>query len=113
MTANETFTLYDLPKVSLNKFYAGMHWAKRKKIKDIYKLLIRSQTSKVIDYPCNVEYDFTFKARPLDCSNACGGMIKLIEDCLFADDSYKSVRSIKVSVKKGDSDIVNIKVEKV
>ena len=30
---------YDLPKVSLNKFYAGCHWTKRKQLKDAYKLL--------------------------------------------------------------------------
>lgn len=106
----ETFAFYDLPKISLNQFYGGIHWSKRKKIKDRYKFIIKSQTSKVIDYPCDVEYEFWFKSRPLDCSNACGGMVKLIEDCLFVDDSYKMVRSIKISSQKRKDDIVFIRV---
>ena len=106
----KTFVFYDLPKVSLNDFYSGNHWSKRKKIKDAYKLLIKSRTQEIIDYPCDVEYEFWFKSRPLDCSNACGGMVKLIEDCLFANDSYNSVRSIKIAVLKRKEDVVFIKV---
>jgi hypothetical protein len=104
------FEFYDLPKVSLNDFYKGGHWSKRKKIKDAYKLIISSITKETIDFPCDVEYEFWFKSRPLDCSNACGGMVKLIEDCLFVDDSYKMVRSIKISSKKRNDDVVFIKV---
>jgi hypothetical protein len=105
-----TFEFRDLPKISLNQFYAGTHWSKRNKIKDNYHLLISSMTKEKIDFPCEVEYKFWFKSRPLDCSNACGGMIKLIEDCLFLDDSYKMVRSIKVTSEKRKDDIVFIKV---
>ena len=108
----EHFQFHDLPKISLNQFYSGRHWSKRKKIKDNYKWLISSLTDRVIDYPCDVEYEFWFKQKPLDCSNACGGMVKLIEDCLFANDSYKMVRSIKVTVQKRKDDIVFIKVIK-
>jgi hypothetical protein len=106
-----SITLWDLPKVSLNEFYAGVHWSKRKKIKDDFALLIRSQTKVKIDFPCDVEYTFSFKRNPLDCSNACGGMVKLIEDCLFLDDSPKSVRSIKVTSRKAKDDVVFIKIK--
>ena len=104
------FRFFDLPKISLNEFYSGKHWSKRKKIKDAYKLLLMPQIPKQINFPCVVEYEFWFTTRPLDCSNACGGMVKLIEDCLFEDDSYKMVRSIKVTVKKAKDNIVFIKV---
>ena len=36
-------TLKGLPKISLNKWYAGTHWTKRKKIKDEYKKIIKNQ----------------------------------------------------------------------
>lgn len=41
-------TLYNLPKISLNKWYAGMHWTKRKKIKDNYTQIVRSQFSNTL-----------------------------------------------------------------
>jgi len=108
--AVKRFEFHDLPKISLNKFFGRAHWSERKKINDIYKLIIGSLTKEKINYPCDVEYDFWFKSRPLDCSNACGGMVKLIEDCLFVDDSYKMVRSIKITSRKKKDDIVFIKV---
>jgi len=104
--------LHDLPKISLNEFYSGKHWSNRKKIKDNITLLVKAQTKEIIDYPCDVEYDFWFKKNPLDCSNACGGMVKMIEDCIFPDDSPKIVRSIKVSSQKRNDDIVFIKIIK-
>lgn len=99
--------LYDLPKVSANQFYAGIHWTKRKKLKDIYKLLIQSQTKLKFSKPCNVEYRFTFKSKPLDCSNT-NGMLKMIEDCLFDDDSTDIVKSLSVISLKGKIDKVEI-----
>jgi hypothetical protein len=43
-----TIILKDLPKISLNKWYAGMHWTKRKKIKDNYTLIVKSQFKDVL-----------------------------------------------------------------
>lgn len=104
--------LYDLPKVSANQFYAGVHWSKRKKLKDTYKLLIRSQTKQKFIKPCNVEYRFMFKNKPLDCSNT-NGMLKMIEDCLFDDDSINVVKSISMTSLKGSFDKVEIVVNEI
>ena len=75
----EEIVIYDLPKVSLNKWYAGCHWTKRQKLKEQYLWLVKQRISV---YPIKVSYYFEFKTRPLDASN-CVAMIKLIEDCTF------------------------------
>ena len=103
--------LKDLPKVSLNKWYAGMHWTKRKKIKDNYTLIVKSQFNKTLPKTntYNTEYHFTFKSRALDASN-CVAMVKMIEDIIFENDSYKIVKSILITSDKGLEDSVKIKV---
>ena len=103
--------LNDLPKVSLNLFYAGVHWTKRKKLKDKYKLLIKSQFKQVLskDKTYDVYYTFNFKTRPLDASN-CVAMVKLIEDVIFEDDNYKIVTSLKIKSRKDKFDSVEIEV---
>jgi len=105
--------LKDLPKISLNKWYAGMHWTKRKKIKDTYTLLVRSQFKEVLpaSESYDTEYHFTFKLRPLDASN-CVAMVKMIEDIIFESDGYKTIRSILITSYKGESDMVEIKINK-
>ena len=103
--------LNDLPKISLNQWYSGSHWSKRKKIKDNYSLLIKSQCKKTFkkDKRYEVEYNFYFKTKPLDASN-CVAMVKLIEDVLFKDDKYDIVKSIKITSNKSDKNYVGIKV---
>ena len=103
--------LTGLPKVSLNLFYAGVHWTKRKKLKDKYKLLIKSQFKQVLskDKKYEVEYTFNFKTRPLDASN-CVAMVKLIEDVIFEDDNYKIVTSLNIKSRKAKFDSVEIEV---
>src|SRR5210317_513625 len=102
--------LYDLPKVSLNKWYAGMHWTKRKKLKDNYTVLVRSQFSQQLPpNTYNTEYNFTFKSRPLDASN-CVAMVKMVEDIIFESDSYKVVKSLLITSKKGTRDMLEIKI---
>jgi len=105
-------TLYNLPKISLNKWYAGMHWTKRKKIKDNYTQIVRSQFSSLLsrDNTYKVEYHFTFKSRPLDASN-CVAMVKMIEDIIFETDSYKVVTELVITSCKGLEDKVTIKVK--
>ena len=46
----------------------------------------------------------SFAARPLDASN-CIAMVKLIEDCIFVDDSYKIVTQISVTSRKAKDKI--------
>ena len=103
--------LKDLPKVSLNEWYSGNHWTKRKQMKDNYKLIVKSQFKQVFSKKGEyiVDYVFAFKSRPLDASN-CVAMVKLIEDIIFEDDKYDIVKTINISSYKGDSDIVYIKV---
>jgi hypothetical protein len=105
----KTIELHDLPKVSLNELFARKHWRERKKLNDTFALLVRSQIKEIIDYPCDVEYEFWFKSRALDCSN-CTAMVKMIEDSIFPVDSNKIVRSIKITSLKRNDDIVFIKI---
>ena len=104
-------TLYNLPKVSLNDWYAGGHWTKRKRIKDIYKLLIKSQYKKVFKVArYEVSYEFGFKKNPLDASN-CVAMLKLIEDIIFEKDDYKYIKINGIESKKSDKDYVLINIK--
>jgi len=103
--------LKDLPKVSLNAWYGGGHWSKRKKIKDNYTLIVKSQFKQVLPASgsYDTEYHFTFKSRPLDASN-CVAMVKMIEDIIFESDGYKVIKSILITSEKGSEDIVEIKI---
>jgi len=107
-------TLYNLPKVSLNQVYSGIHWQKRKKMKDTYSLIIRNQFKGL--FPKNkkyhVEYEYFFKKQPLDASN-CLYSAKMIEDVIFQDDKWDIVLSLKVSSKKGKEDSVKITITEV
>lgn len=104
--------LKGLPKISLNQWYAGTHWTKRNTYKNYYILAIKSQYKKLFpkDKQYNVEYHFKFKSRPLDASN-CVAMVKLIEDIIFEDDSYKIVKELTITSDKGKEDLVIIKVK--
>ena len=101
--------LKDLPKVSLNSWYGGGHWSKRKKLKDNYTLIVKSQFKQVLpaSESYHTEYHFTFKSRPLDASN-CVAMVKMIEDIIFESDGYKVIKSILITSSKGDQDQVEI-----
>jgi len=94
----------NLPKISLNKWYAGTHWTARKKIKDAYKKLIKH---KVEDGEYDVEYTFYFKSRPLDATNTIA-MAKMIEDIIFKNDSYKKIKSVTLKSRKSKNDYVEI-----
>jgi 23S rRNA-/tRNA-specific pseudouridylate synthase len=104
--------LKELTKVSLNKWYSGEHWSKRKRLKDEYKIMVNSQFKGVISAlkTYEVDYIFEFKSRPLDASN-CVAMLKLIEDIIFEDDNYKIIKKISISSRKGVEDIVLINVK--
>ena len=104
--------LEGLPKVSLNKWYAGTHWTSRKKLKDTYTLIIKSQFKDVLskEKQYEVKYDFNFNKRPLDASN-CVAMVKMIEDVIFEDDSYKIVKKIIITSNKSKEENVIIKIK--
>lgn len=96
-----TITFYDLPKISLNDWYAGKHWSKRKKIKDNYKLIVKSRFKEIFKADRNyiVSYVFFFTKNPLDATN-CVAMVKLIEDIIFEKDNYNIIDSISISSRK-------------
>lgn len=97
----------DLPKISLNEWYAGTHWTKRQKIKDFYKLWIESVYKKKFRKPCKVDYLFEFKKHALDPTN-CVAMVKLIEDVLFPVDSGKIIKGFFVSSDRGTENKVTV-----
>ena len=106
--------LENLPKISLNRWYAGCHWSERDKIKNQYAWIIKSQFKRKLSrenkYIC--EYHFQFKKNPLDASN-CVAMVKMIEDCLFENDKYDIVLKITISSEKGTYDLVTIIINEV
>ncbi len=102
----------DLPKISLNEWYSGNHWSKRKEIKDKYYLLIKSQFKGVFrkNKRYKVGYTFKFKTKPLDASN-CVAMVKMLEDIIFEDDRYDIVTELNIKSLKYSENIVCVKVE--
>ena len=107
----QEIVIYNLPKHSLNKIYAGVHWIERKKDKDTYSIIIKNQFKEVLskENEYRVAYEFNFKNKPLDISN-CVYMLKLIEDILFEDDTYKIVKELNIKSLKSKQDFVKITV---
>lgn len=103
--------LKGLPKISLNDWYSGSHWSKRKAIKDKYYWIIKNQFKDVLsnENKYKVSYSFYFKLKPLDASNTIA-MVKMIEDIIFEDDNYEIVEQITISSKKSDKDLVIIEI---
>ena len=107
----KTFEFKGLPKMSLNKLYESRHWRHRKKMKDLYSLILMKH------YHCidctkqyDVDYEFFFESQPLDSSNTAA-MIKMIEDVLFEKDGYKVVRRISTISNRGTKDLVRVTVK--
>lgn len=71
-------------KISTNQIYSGIHWAKRKKIKDdIFNLTRIScrEIKQIESYPVEIVYRYHFSSRALDTLN-CAFMSKMFEDSL-------------------------------
>ena len=103
-------------KLSTNNIYAGVHWSVRKKHKDLFIWGFIEIASKIkpVD-KCDLEFEFEFKSKPLDCDN-CSYMVKLLIDCLrhygkIKDDTLDYVGSIKITSRKGVVDKVKIIVD--
>jgi hypothetical protein len=104
--------LKDLPKHSLNKIYSGVHWTKRKKDKDTYKIIIKSQFKEVLskEFSYRVSYEFNFKRNALDTSNTVY-MLKMIEDIIFENDTYKIIPELNIKSQKAKEDFIKITIE--
>ena len=100
-------------KVSTNAIYAGMHWAKRKQIADEYhRALLPFKGIKIHTPVTQLSFAFSFRTRPLDCSN-CSFMAKCLEDAmvmnrLIPSDTPDHVKSIAITSTKGAADAVQI-----
>lgn len=109
----QKFTIPLPLKVTTNDIYKGMHWAKRKKIVDLYhRELIPYRKNRITGYPVDIAYIFRFKSRPLDTTN-CTFMAKMLEDAmvvngLLEDDSVEYVGSTTIYSEKGKMDEVEI-----
>lgn len=103
----QSFEITDIGP-SLNSWYAGCHWTKRKKLADFWhsKIALLSSQLRPVKSPVELSMDFWFgKSRlPYDASN-CAAAFKLIEDGLvkagiLPSDDHKTIKSISISVKK-------------
>ena len=83
-------------------------------MKNNYKTIIKSQCKTLFpsDKNYNVDYTFFFKKNPLDASNTTA-MLKLIEDILFENDSYKVIHRISTQSIKDKNERVEINVEEI
>lgn len=110
--SQETIILTGLPKISLNAWYSGDHWSKRKKIKDEYHWIVKSQFKRILPKinKYRVSYTFEFKTKPLDASN-CIAMVKMIEDIIFEDDKWDIIEIGKIKSTKSKTDKVVITIE--
>lgn len=106
--------LENLPKVSTNKIYAGMHWKARKTLKDQFLWLTLNAMKKMTPQAGKVDLEFVFyfKSRPLDSSN-CAFAAKMLEDCLvhhgvLKGDSIDYVRKISYQSCIGKYDFCEI-----
>lgn len=112
--AETIIILKDLPKISLNQWYASQHWSKRKKLKDNYFWIVKSQTKVVFpkDKKYTVDYEFHFSRNYLDASNTIA-MTKMVEDILFEDDKWDIILKLSVSSIKDKSDFLKITVNEI
>lgn len=99
----ETIIISGYPKVSSNKFYAGVHWTVRKKIKDEFEDAVLGKIRNLKKYKLitNIQFRFFFKKRALDADN-CQAMAKMFIDTLrkeerIANDSNKYIVSVTLS----------------
>jgi len=91
----------DLPKPpSLNKIYAGQHWAFRKKYKDDYKKIVRERLESIDAFCCETyTLDIRYNSR-LDIDN--GILVSkflsdtLVEDGCVKDDSPKYFKEVRI-----------------
>jgi len=94
---------YELPKVSTNQYYTGMHWSQRNKIakkyhNDIYYLCKKNNLPKVKE-SCKIIFGFATKF-DLDNNSI---IIKMIIDSLryggiIKDDNKKYVKGIEIKI---------------
>lgn len=73
----------DIPQVSLNQIYKGIHWNERKRYKDQWREAFTGWHDEKFTTPVHITYVFEQKY-VMDSSNLAF-MVKLIEDALVQD----------------------------
>ncbi len=93
--------------LSWNKYWSGMHWAKRKAEADRVHWLVRSQLSpdcQPASQPVRLSFTVYFRGNQQDASNIC---IKPYEDALIGwiinDDSPAYVSSVTIASRKDNN----------
>ena len=87
--------------ISWNKFYSGMHWAKRKELADRMHMLMRAALS----YPDEITDRFEekvyitvrayMKSPMMDADNICAKMyIDGLKEAVIYDDDWRYVKSV-------------------
>ena len=105
----QSITINNLPKISTNQIYSGVHWTKRNKYKKDFILLTNGMKRlRPVEGVVDLDFVFTFKRNALDSSN-CSYVCKMLEDCLvhhgiLKDDTIKFVRKFSMESRKGEFD---------
>ena len=97
--------------------WAGVHWTKRKALKDKWRVMTMEATLnkgyKMFQHPVAITV-YAYSRRPLDASNVC---IKPMEDALIGvvlhDDSPEWVKSLKIHPIKSHEECVVMVLEEV
>lgn len=97
-------------KISTNTIYAGCHWTKRNKHKEMYRNLGYLVKGKIDNFPVHIKFTFYQSGRLLDATNL-SYMAKLLEDMLVTqeiipDDSPKYVSGITLISSKGNNEVL-------
>lgn len=94
-----TLILLDEVPVSWNKFYSGVHWAKRSAMKnDIRRRVAESLTGneKMFDAQIDITFTAYFRGRRIDPDNLCAKLyIDALKGVFLTNDSAVQVRSVK------------------
>lgn len=117
MTPLLVLTLPGEAPPSWNRFYAGMHWAERKRLADDIHALIRFHMPvgfAALTVPVALCYT-AFQKRPLDADNVAS---KLYTDGLVAagvllSDDWRHVRSVTTETRKADENRLVITISAV
>lgn len=85
--------------VTLNKYYAGMHWTERNEEADRVHMLVLASTmplkAKIFEKPVDITVKVYFKDRPQDSDNIMAKMyIDGLKGRIITDDNRKYVRAV-------------------
>ena len=109
-----TITLPDACPPSWNRFYAGMHWAERKRIADEAHTLIRCYLPfnwQPITVPVSIRYD-AYQVRPQDADNIASKLYTdgLVRAGVLAGDDWRHVQAVTTATHKASANSLVITI---